>query len=78
MLDCMVGHSENVKNVFSYMSSSPRPQTVASGASPSLRTDIDRDGLLSKLLYLLMPISNSLKNSFRTTIILIQVKDIKI
>ena len=37
-----------------------RPQTVASGASPSLRTkaDIDYNCLLSKLLFLLLPILN--------------------
>ena len=40
--------------------------------------DIDWDCLLSKLLNLLMPISNSQKIPFRTTITLIQMKDIYI
>ena len=40
--------------------------------------DIDWNCLLSKLLYLLMLTSNSQKNPFRTKIILIQMKDIKI
>ena len=38
--------------------------------------DIDWNCLLSKLLYLPMPISISQMNPFRTTIIFIQVKDI--